>query len=308
MFTKCIALMFLPFPNQGASDLELTLSMQEPQVLECLPIVVRLTVTNNGDSDEPVRFDAGTTEGLLAYSSAFLEDAAGTTYRLSHTAGPQASTVALPARFTLEPKQSVSAEMLALPVVRKPLDRWSGKELDTFEFAKAGTYEVHYKAEVRPGLVLISNRISIELQTAVGVDAKARERLTIAVAGFFEGRDAPPDEASYHDGKWWRRVDVSRFQEVQRILEDFPNSEYAEWIRFWKVHHHGAPRDAIEYARTHSGFPLADNLMLRAAEQFFNAGEYAQARTTLTELDVRFPDGDARHLAGRTRKHLANKP
>ena len=147
-----------------------------------------------------------------------------------------------------------------------------------------------------------------------GNDAEAKERIGLSELTFLEGRAAAPDESCYHGGKWWKKVDVSRFGKIQKILEDYPDSEYAEWIRFWKLYHHGPVDDGIEYAREHRDFPLSDNLMLRMAERLFHqAGKYDRAtynrvRELVAELLRDFPDGDTRAEALRLQEKLIKKP
>ncbi len=155
---------------------------------------------------------------------------------------------------------------------------------------------------------LASDSFQLTIKPAVGADAPASELVRFRHAGFLEGRDVSVKKSNYDGRKYDGKVDVSRFGEIQKILEAHPDSTYAEWISFWKVYHMGPIDDAVRYAREHKDFPLADNLMFHMAEVRFHKKEYGRARELASELLRDFPDGDTRARVLELQEKLRKKP
>jgi len=103
-------------------------------------------------------------------------------------------------------------------------------------------------------------------------------------------------------------VDLSRYKELQDILDNHPESTYAEWIRFWKLYHQGPWDQALTYAREHREFPLSDNLMFWVAQKYFGQKEYDRSREIVTELFRDFPDTDTRARVLVLQEKLTKKP
>ena len=125
---------------------------------------------------------------------------------------------------------------------------------------------------------------------------------------------SPSNPAYYEGGKTREGADLSRYKEIQDILEQYPGSSYAEWIRFWKLYSLGTVEEATQYAREHPEFPLSDNLVLHKAERLFHqAGKhdkatYDRVRILLDDLLRDFPDGDTRAQALLLQEKLTKKP
>jgi len=154
----------------------------------------------------------------------------------------------------------------------------------------------------------VSDRLELVVKEATGALAEARDKITLGHLNFLEGRDVPPDETYYHVGKLWKKVDVSRFQDIQSIADKFPDSDYAAWIRFWKVYHHASEEEALAYARQHAGFPLSDNLMFRVVQRMADDdARHDEATALLSELEQLFPEGDTASRARALREKLQAK-
>ena len=125
---------------------------------------------------------------------------------------------------------------------------------------------------------------------------------------------SPSNPAYYEGGKTREGADLSRYKEIQDILEQYPGSSYAEWIRFWKLYSLGTVEEATQYAREHPEFPLSDNLVLHKAERLFHqAGKhdkatYDRVRILLDDLLRDFPDGDTRAQVLLLQEKLTKKP
>jgi hypothetical protein len=284
-------------------------------VTEGLPLVVRATVTNGCTEPVQTYYSRADTGGLLyRYSVLHAKAADGREYALSYVGGPMPSATEPPAG-ALRGGESVAIDIVRpLVVRRKPPAQWAGDLRDLLEFLAPGIYQGRLRAPDALGRQLESNTFEFTVAEALPSEEEARRCVKIRHVDYFEGRDVPPDLASYDGRPTQGRGDVSRFAELQRILEDYPDSPYAEWIRFWKLYHHGPVDQMLEYARTHRDFPLSDNLMLRVAEGIFNkAGKYDRAsydqvRDLTVELLRDFPDGDTRARAEALQEKLKKKP
>lgn len=183
-----------------------------------------------------------------------------------------------------------------------------GRRSGQFDFVRPGQYEARVEVAFLRGETLTSNEFTLRIAEATGVDRQARDRIQFVHVAFLEGRDSGLDPSNFDGREFAGRVNVSRFGELQKIMEGFPDSTYARWIRFWKLYHHGPIEDAIGFARNNVDFPLADNLMLHLADAQFNARNFARSRELLRELSERWPDGDTRTPARRLEEKLDRKP
>jgi len=133
---------------------------------------------------------------------------------------------------------------------------------------------------------------SVEILRPSGQDIHARQLLSIKDAGFLSGGEPLPGAVN-SDGARPRSA-VRLPDNLQQILDRFPDSQYAQWIRYWTLYHHGPVDDALQFAHDHSEFPLSDNLMLRMAEGLFLDRQYARAREVVQSISQTYPDGDTR--------------
>lgn len=295
--------------SEGAGALSLECQIDSTNVLERIPILVRLAVLNVGDSGAITIFPRNEPEVLAGRAALVLRDSHGRSHTLNFRGGPSACGPAPIAIHRIEPGAQRVAERVFLPVsMTPPPPRWAGKISELYQFLAPGTYTGWVEVALLQGRKLQCESFQISIVGASDQDARARDRIRFEHLPFLEGRDAAPDMSYYHGGKWWRKVDVSRFQEIQGILEDFPDSEYAKWIRFWKVYHHGSEDEALDYVRTHDSFPLSDNLMFRVARRVSDDDRrQREAVELLAELERIFPNGDTVHRAKAMREKLLSK-
>lgn len=286
-------------------------SVYSAQVTEANPVLVSLFLKNVGHSDIFLPFPPEEGHQLGTHTTLMLTDEMGRVRTVKYERkGAPPLPCGVARFFPLKPGDEVVGDyVVALAFLRKNEER-----LYVTEIAPPGRYTAQFQLRLAGGVQLSSAKFELNVVKPEGEEAKARDRIGLFHLAFLEGRDAAPEESYYHGGTWWRKVDVSRFQEIQKILDDFPNSSYAKWIRFWKLYHHGPIDDALEYARNNRDFPLCDNLMLHMAEGLFNrAGKYDRSaydrvRKLVAELLRDFPNGDTRAKALDLRQKLTKKP
>jgi hypothetical protein len=296
------------------ADLVLEAELYSADILERLPLVAKLILRNVGDEVLHTRFSDRNVEIVARYSALVLTDGERV-YRLTYIGGPQPNIPLQPADEPLPPRASIVVErVLSLILRTRPPRRSVVKGDDLYKFIPPGLYTGHFEVNALPEKKLVSDHFQLRILEAQGVDAQVRDLIQFRHVGFLEGRDVPLDEAVYRGGRSRHGADWTRYREIQEILEKYPDSTYAEWIRFWKLYYHGPVEDALQYAREHRDFPLADNLMLRVAEGLFNqAGKYDRAaydrgRELVAELLRDFPDGDTRARALELQRKLTKKP
>ena len=299
----------------GQDGLALECELYRGEVLERCPVVAKLTVRNTSDTTIQTIFPLNDVELIAIRASLMLRDEQGRLYVLRYRGGPIAEYPAPIADHGLPPGALLSIDRLFSLVVRTPAPpRWAGRVSERYKFLEPGSYTGHVEVALLGSEKLISNEIELTILEAVGFDKESRDQIQFRHVGFFEGRDPPLKESHYKGGKTRYGVDLTRFKEVQHILDNYPDSAHAEWIRFWKLYHHGPFEDALRYAREHRDFALSDNLILRMAEKLFNqAGNYDRAtynraRELVVELLRDFPDGDARARTEVLQAKLTNKP
>jgi len=292
----------------GQGPLRLEFEPKEQTVLERLPLVVTLAVRNVSDSTVKTIFSARDPETLAERATLILTDENAHTDRIAYRGGPITCSSEPIEINPLEPGEAHSVERL-FSLVTRNRSRGRKKTIDDrYDFLDPGTYRAYFEVYLLRGEKLHSEEFDLVIRQAEAEDALAKERLAVRHAAFLEGRDRPPLVSSYHERKASDRLYESRFVEIQQILDDFPESTYAAWIRFWKVYYHGPIDDAVEYARAHPDFALSDNIMLRMAQSLFQDKQFGRAREIVAEMSQRFPDGDTRAAVQDLQRMLANKP
>ncbi len=309
---RAIALLiFLVYPLAAQSQINLSLSAYSLESVERCPIVFRVVISNNGNNAiiGPLKpddeFDA---RRLCAVT---IRDSSGRSNIIavkSGSGGPHVLSTAPVLDIPFPPGAVLAFDCIVVPIIRMaPPPRWAGEAHELYAYLAPGTYTlqagIYWGAEEE----LRSNEVEVRIVAAEPSYAGARDHLKYTHAGFLAGDDRPSvteDYARETNG----RINVSRFKEIEGILEQFPSSPYAEWIRFWKVYHHGPMEAMLRYAREHPEFPLSDNLMLRAADGLFEADRHGESREVVEELLRLFPNGDTRQPAERLREKLRNRP
>jgi len=288
--------------------------LYEPDVLEACPLVAKVTVQNQGNETVFGPLSDRRAGSLTSLLSLVLTDEREHVYRIrladaAVTGAPYgysgASANDLPFRAGAVLTQDV---VIPLGARRAPPPRWAGNLRELYEFFPPGTYRLHFEVYLFGDQKLISNELELVIRKAEGEEAQGRERLSYRHIGFFSGRDVSIKKSNYDGRKYDGKVDVSRFGEIQKILEEHSDSAYAQWIRFWKLYHMGPIDDAVQYAREHEDFPLADNLMFRMAEVYYQKQDYERARQLAAEVLRDFPNGDTRQRAIDLQEKLRKKP
>lgn len=284
--------------------IKLSVKPYNQEVLDGLPLLMKITLANKCEVPVSTYYHGNSTYLIEEWAVLLLTSEDGDTFKLNYFGGPvRARRPAI--EYILEVGRELCTDARRSLLFRgTPPARWAGDLREFLHFIPAGRYFGHVELPQPRGDKIISNQFEFRVIQAAAVDKEARKHIGTYQVDFFEGRDIPPDESYYHGGSWWKKVDVSRFQEIQKILVDFPDSTYAEWVRFWKVYHHGPAEEALGYARAHPDFPLSDNLMLRIAEGFASKDEDERAGGILNELERLFPDGDAAARGAALRERL----
>lgn len=284
-------------------------------VVERTPLIVRLSLRNNSDATIMTAFPPHQQDLLADHVSLVLRDEQGHVFELTYRGGPWICATALTPSHPLNPGDVRQVDRLVSLIVRTPPPpRWAGLSVERYKFLPPGSYGGYFQLHLPHGKKLVSNEFWLTILEAKGIDAMARDSVEFGHAGFLEGREAGSTEYYRRGGKTRDGVDVSRFKELQDILDDFPDSPYAEWIRFWKLYHHGPVENALQYAREHPDFPLSDNLMLHMAEGLFHSATkhdratYDRVRELVAELLRDFPDGDTRAQTLALKEKLTKKP
>jgi hypothetical protein len=285
-------------PSRANGNLVLIAEPYNLTVIERLPVVVKLTIKNIGAESIAIRFSARDVSQIDQYISLVLT-AGGKELRIARVTGVRGTMTSMPAIFPLAPGAAIALDWCVTPLSAKPLKRnFAGSRLDHYSFVSPGAYKGKFQLDAGTGEILSSNEFELRIQEASSTNARAGEMLKKEHLRFLEGVDVPPDEECYRSGRPWRKVDTSRFHEIQKIADQFPDSEYAAWIKFWQVYHHGSVDEGIEYARAHRELPLADNLFLHKVQKLvLEAGKsdsiaYDRADELLEELRRDFPDSD----------------
>lgn len=294
----------------AASQLLLEIDMSSHESVERCPIVLRASLTNGDASPVSGPLLPADLESFRRLISVLITDEQRHITRLPiqwGTSGPHVTQVEPPMDFEFPSGGTISADLVIAPIIQSPPPpRWAGKSEERFAFLAPGSYNIRIEIYWGENKEIRSESIGLRILPANEADAIARDRLAYRHTAFLTGGDSPPTLADYERDSGGR-VDLSRFRELQSILVDFPNSSYAAWIRFWKLHYHGPERDMLRYARDHRDFPLSDNLMMGAAEACFQKREYGLARETVDELLRLFPDGDTKSSAERLRSQLPER-
>lgn len=303
--------------NVNGTDLDclkLSVVPSQADIIERLPLVFKLTLANTCGHSIDIYYDQKTTSTMEKWAVLRAVDEGGRTYKLVFYGGKVHTRMRVPIPKPVLPGQTIGKECIRSLLARDhSTRRKTGDQRDPLQSLRPGRYSARVEVPHLQGEKIVSNQFEFTVVEAQGVDAEARDRIGKEHFDFFEGRDHPSDVNFYDGRKWWKKVDISRFGEIQKILDDFPDSTYAEWIRFWKLYHHGPTDEALRYAREHREFPLSDNLMLRMAERVFNrAGKYdfttyRRVRELGRELLRDFPNGDSRPAVQRLLKRLKNK-
>lgn len=288
--------------------LGLEVQQEQAELVERAPLVIRVVVRNLGGAPIMTVHSGEGLSALVRYAELVLTQGERV-YRVSYTGGPSPNTPLPPFDSPLAPGEAIEVErVFSLVVQAPPPPRWAGDLRELYQFVSPGTYTAHVELAVGRGEKLASPDFALTVLEAQGIDAEARDRVEFRHVDFLEGHDRPLDESDYDGRKWHGKVDVSRFGELQKILDHYPESTYAEWIRFWKLYHHGPWDEALQYAREHRDFPLSDKLMLRVGEKLFGEKEFDRSREVVGELLRDFPEGDTRQRALELQARLANKP
>lgn len=284
-----------------AQRLTLEAVLPDQRVVERCPLIVTLRVRN--DTGEPVRtaFPKDDCELIEERSVLLLADSNGKTHRLSCRGRERVEYPAPAARHVLNPNELRTADRVF------SLLELSGPGPD-YQFLGPGRYTGRVELFHVGQETLVSQGFDVVIAGAIGVDVPVRDLILVGHAAFLEGRDVSTKPSHYDGRQFDGRVDVSRFGQLQKILDAHPSSTYAEWIRFWKVYYMGPLDETLRYAREHHGFPLSDNLLLNCAEGLFNQRDYAGARALAAEILRDFPDGDTRARVEQLQEKLRHKP
>lgn len=301
----------------GAADLDclaLSAAPYDTHLIERVPLIFKLTLANT--CDDPVDIYYGPKALILMekWATLHVTDEEGRSHELSYFGGRVQARYRVPIPTPLKPGDAIERDCIRSLLIREPPPpRWAGDLRGLLEPLPAGRYRAHVELPHLRGAKIVSNEFDITVVQAQGVDANAGHRIGKEHFDFFEGRDHPSDVDFYDGRKWWKKVDVSRFGQIQEILDDYPDSTYADWIRFWKVYHHGRVEEGLRYARAHPDFPLSDNLFLRKVEGLVNkAGKrdfdtLRQVQTLVDELLRDFPEGDTRAAAVELKARVVRK-
>ena len=292
----------------GNNCVELRIEPQKTNQLERLPIVLEMTLSNRCSHDTVTWYSSDTLDLMEQWAVLVVERDGGPELRVRFVGGPYIR------RTVPSPSSLAPGEVKRRDIVRslinsdKPAKGWAGDPRALRRFLVAGRYRLRLEVDDVGDTKLVSNTVELELVPPTERDRLAHDRLEVTHCAFLEGRDSPPNEDFYLGPDVRNKVDVSRFREVQAILDEFPDSEYARWIRYWKLFHHGPTEQALDFARENPTFPLSDNLMLRMAEGLYGRGEQKAAGDILVEMKRLFPEGDTRDRADLLREKIANRP
>lgn len=309
---SAIALMIaLASPLVAQSKMHLSLSAYSPESVERCPIVFRMVVSNNSHNAIMGPLKPDDESGAQRLCVVTIRDGFGRSNNIavrSGSGGPHVLSTAPVLDIPFPPGASLAFDCIVVPIIRMaPPPRWAGEPQELYAYLEPGTYTIQAGIYWGAEEELRSNEVEVRIAAVDPSHSGARDRLKYAHAGFFVGDDHPSiteDYARETNG----RINVSRFKDIQGILEQFPASPYAEWIRFWKLHHHGPKEDMLRYAREHPEFPLSDNLMLRVADGLFEAGRHGESREVVEELLRLYPNGDTKQPAERLKEKLRNRP
>jgi hypothetical protein len=215
---------------------------------------------------------------------------------------------------TLRPNQWVRVDWI-LPAVVVTRDKHRGQQYD---FMPIGDYTGRVRLVVIGGTIE-SNELTLTIEAPTGDDAAARDLITVTHAALLQGNASALSYADYLCGREpMKGASHARYEQVEHILTKYPESPYADWIRFWKLFYalDGEYRQsreerceaAIRYADAHPDFPLSDNLKFEAARRLTIIGNHARARQVTAELLRDFPDGDTWAPARELQEKLTKKP
>lgn len=276
-----------------------------------LPIVIRLRLHNQTQSRITSIFPMSNPEILWELSVLALKSKDGRLMILEHTGGVAdfVNSTAPPPDCEFPAGAEQVVDKVFFPCVQVPASRVaSGRSLDDrLEPVMPGVYDAWAEVRLPDGSRLVSNSFSLTIREPEGVDREAVERITARHFAFLAGQDWPSEPADY-SREFNGRVNVSRFRQLQEVADSFPTSSYAEWIRIWKLFHHGSWEESIRFAREHRSFCLSDNLLLTVAQRSFEAREYQRCRGVLEELLREHPEGDCRAYAVDLLNRVGNRP
>ena len=165
------------------------------------------------------------------------------------------------------------------------------------EFLVPGRYKVY--ATLRCPPEIRSNEFSLAVLPATGSNGRASallETLPYYVQGVLHrpkvgdtrALDGTPDEIR---------------EKLDRIKKECPDSVFAFWLEYWETFNAMDAKEpdecrvavdrAIAFVQENETFPLADNLLARAARTLLRINESTRARELVEQIQKSYADGDA---------------
>lgn len=299
--------------NAQETLLRVEASLYQSRVADRCPLIVTLGVVNTGAVPVRERFSSGSPNYLVSNASLVLTGTDGRVYELNWDGGQPDEGMYAPVH-TLHPNQWVRVDWI-LPTVVVTRDKHRGRH---FDFIPTGDYTGRVRVLIMGGTIE-SNEFTLTIEAPTGDDAAARDLITVTLAALLQGKASALSYADYlGERDPMKGASHARYEEVEHILTEYPESPYAEWIRFWKLlyaldgEYQQSREDrceaAIRYADGRPDFPLSDNLKFEAARRLTIIGKNARAREVTAELLRDFPDSDTRPQAKKLQEKLAKKP
>lgn len=295
------------------TPLRLEVSLFQSRVLDRCPLILTLNVVNAGNSPVREKFSPARPDYLLSHASFLVTSGDGRVHELCWDGGQPDEGMYAPVQ-TVRPNEWVRVDWI-LPTVVVTRDKHRGPQYD---FLPIGRYTGHVRLFIIGGMIE-SNELTFTIEAPTGDDVAARDLITLTHAALFQGKASALSYADYLSGREpMKGASHARYEELEHVLTEYPKSEYADWIRFWKLFYgldgeYAESREerceaAIRYADAHSDFPLSDNLKFQAARRLKIIGKQARAGEVVAELLRDFPDGDTRAQAQELQEQLAKKP
>lgn len=273
-----------PSSANDTSNLVLQARLYSQQVVERLPLVIELRLQNRGT--RAVECDIGLDRWALMAdrSTVELRDASGDLLGLYYRGGLISALKV--AKTELAPGEEVVVDRIVSPLALE-------SSTATYRFVGPGEYTGHVKLQVGGAEEVISNEFSVQIVKAIGEDARVRDRIGVKQMSYLEGSHWPTDRVVNGEQKGYERRDAEMFAVLQEILDEHPETTYAQWIRFWKLYHQGPTDKAVRFAREHRDFPLSDNLLFRVAQRAASAGDLDKATELARTLEEDFSTSDS---------------
>jgi len=277
--------------------LSLSVTLPEPSVVDRCPVILTIQVTNTASAPIQERFSPERAEYLKSHCTLTVKSADGKAFLLDWDGGQPDESLYAPV-LSISGGGIVRADIVVAPVIRVRTRSRGAEE----QFLPIGEYTAYAQVPTLGGL-LRSQEFQMSIVPPKQRESSARDRLTIAQYPFLLGKASATSYANFLSGSPpLKGADETVFAQLQTLSRDFPNSPYAQWIRFRsryygllggdKTHWNERCEAAIRFADENPRFPLSDNLKLKAAERLIDIGSRDRAREVATELLRDYPDSD----------------